>query len=401
LAATVLGIVLLGVSDARAVLVAGVLLTAAGVIAAAAAVRLRLKDVGDTLDQRVGAASLVAVAAFVALLAFFGLGAWDSAQLFFGGLVAVGLVGSGLTLLPSAARRFALSLLVLVHFGGIFVAITAVEPAGQQAPWLSVQAWIRFYRPYLQSLYLVNAHHFSTPDPGPANLLWFCVRYADGSLRWLKVPNRNESPVPLHYQRMLALTESVNSLNPRPPLTEDEIKFELQRLRGAMPIPRSQEDLLSRRNRAGANFLPDPIPPLPVPMSMQFAEPQPYSRMMLSSCARYVARHFPHEHDPSVPVKSMKIYRAQHAILSPAEFAEGRSPLDPRQYRAFFQGEYDPEGNLVDPNEPFLYFFLPMIDVPADWHGGPIAVDGPTQKTRLLDCVKIHAEYKPFEPNNQ
>jgi hypothetical protein len=122
---------------------------------------------------------------------------------------------------------------------------------------------------------------------------------------------------------------------------------------------------------------------------------------MLSSCARYVARHFPHEHDPSVPVKSMKIYRVQHAIVSPAELAEGRSPLDPRQYRAFFQGEYDPEGNLVDPNEPFLYFLLPIVNVPEDWHGGPIAVEGPTQKTRLLDCVKIHAEYKPFEPNNR
>jgi hypothetical protein len=169
-----------------------------------------------------------------------------------------------------------------------------------------------------------------------------------------------------------------------------------------MTIPVAQEDLLSRRNRAGANYLPDPIPPLPLPMAVQYAEPQPYSRRMLSSYARHVAHHFPHELDPSVPVKSIKIYRVQHIIVTAAELAEGHSPIDPRQYKAFYQGEYDPEGNLVDPNnDPFLYFFLPMIYVPQDWHEGPIAADLPMKQMRLLDCVKIHAEYKPFEPKNQ
>jgi hypothetical protein len=401
LGATILGIMLLSVSAAPAAVVVGIVLLGSGAIAAAAAVRLRLKDLGPELDQRVEAASLVAAAAFVALLAFFGMGEWDSARLFFGGLIAVGLVGAGLVLLPSPARRFALSVLVLLHFGGIFVAITAVEPAGQQAPWLSVQAWIRFYRPYLQSMYLINAYHFYSPDPGPANLLWFCVRYEDDSLRWLKIPNRNESPVPMHYQRMLALTESTNSLNPRPPLTEDEIRLELQRLRGAMPIPRSQEEIQRKRMAAGQHFLPKPIPWLPLPMSMQYAEPQPYSRMMLSSYARYVAHHFPHELDPSVPVKSMKIYRVQHAIVSPAELAEGRSPIDPRQYRAFYQGEYDPEGNLKDPDSPFLYWLLPMMYVPKGYPEVPLSADVPMSQMELLDCVKMHAEYKPFEPKNQ
>jgi hypothetical protein len=252
----------------------------------------------------------------------------------------------------------------------------------------------------LQSLYLINAYHFYSPDPGPANLLWFCVRYEDDSLRWLKIPNRSESPVPMHYQRMLALTESTNYINPRLPLTEEEIKLEINKLRGTMPIPRSLQSIEFRRRDAGSKFLPDPIPSLPLPMAMQFREPQAYARTMLSSYARYVAHHFPHELDPSVPVKSLKIYRVMHAIVTPAELAEGRSPLDPRQYGAFFQGEFDPEGNMISPDDPFLYWMLPMIYVPKD-PNVPLGTDLPLDKMRVVDCVKMHAEYKPFEPKNQ
>ena len=55
----------------------------------------------------------------------------------------------------------------------------------------------------------------STPD------LWLLiaplvVQYADDTYREVKIPVRKESPVPLHYQRMLALTESTNQINGQP-----------------------------------------------------------------------------------------------------------------------------------------------------------------------------------------
>jgi hypothetical protein len=133
-------------------------------------------------------------------------------------------------------------------------------------------------------------------------------------------------------------------------------------------------------------------------MTLQFREPQPYALTMLSSYARYVARHLPHELDPKVPVKSVKIYRVTHDILAPAQLAERRSPVDPRLYYAYFQGEYDADGTLINPDDPFLYWLLPMVYVPRDWPKVPFDADLPMEQMRLLDCVKMHAEYRPLEP---
>jgi hypothetical protein len=165
-----------------------------------------------------------------------------------------------------------------------------------------------------------------------------------------------------------------------------------------MPLPRPLEEIQNRRRQAGIFFSPEPIPSLPLPMSAQYREPQPYARSMLSTCARYVAHHLPHDIDPSVPVKSLKIYRVLHNLITPPELAEGNSPLDPRYFLAFYQGEYDRDGNLLNPDDdPFLYWLIPIVEVPEGWPNVPFDSDGPK---RLLDCVKMHAEYKPSGPKN-
>jgi hypothetical protein len=390
---TVAGVALLTANDVRVAVVTGVLLVAAGLIAAAAAVQMRLRAAGDGLDQRVESAGLVAAGAFAALLAFFGLGQWDSGRLFFGALVAVGLVGSVLVLLPVGARRLVLSLLVVLHFGGILTAVTAIPPAGQQAPWLPIQTWMHFYRPYLQSLYLINAYHFYSPEPGPANLLWFCVHYEDGTLRWLKLPNRDESLTPMQYQRLLALTESTNDTKPGLPPSEAE--WQMMKPNDPNRPPRSLDSLVYRRKMAGANFDP-PIPFPAWPLEMQYREPTPYAKQMLSSYARYVIHSLPHELDPNVRARSVKIYRVTHRLIAPAELAQGISPLDPRYFWAYFQGEFDPDGKLLDPEEPFLYWVLPMANLPRDPHA-PAGPEQPTDPARSLDCVKIHGEHTPLE----
>src|SRR5262249_14128695 len=128
---------------------------------------------------------------------------WDSARLLLIPLGIVTLAGSGLVLLPLIARKLVVSLLILLHFGNILVSVTSVRPRNGRAPWLSVQLWSYFYRPYASFMYLNNAYHFYSPEPGPPTLLWFFVRYSDDSGRWIKLPSRKDSPVPMHYQRQL------------------------------------------------------------------------------------------------------------------------------------------------------------------------------------------------------
>ncbi|MCL6639228.1 MAG: hypothetical protein K6T80_06050, partial [Firmicutes bacterium] len=63
---------------------------------------------------------------------------WDSARLLVLILSLGALAAAGLMLLPRVLRRIVFSLLILVHFGGIFCAVMSVPPQ----PWLTTQAWI-------------------------------------------------------------------------------------------------------------------------------------------------------------------------------------------------------------------------------------------------------------------
>src|SRR5262249_16731598 len=116
-------------------------------------------------------------------------------------------------LLPVALRRLAVSLLILLHFSGILAATTNVPPPGANPPWLTMQLWTRFFRPYLNFVYLNNAYHFYSPEPGPATLIFARIEYEDGSSFWEKIPNRKEhvkDPLLIEYYRRLSLVEAVN-----------------------------------------------------------------------------------------------------------------------------------------------------------------------------------------------
>jgi hypothetical protein len=61
-------------------------------------------------------------------------------------------------------------------------------------------------------------------------------------------------------------------------------------------------------------------------------------------------------------VKSVKIYYVTHAILSPEVYRLGvDEPWDPHTYRGYFVGEFDGDGNMIDTQDPFLYWMLPVI----------------------------------------
>jgi hypothetical protein len=333
-------------------------LLGAGLLATAAAVAIRPAS-----------PIILALAAVGAAVAWGGSSPeWDSARLLLGvfGLVAGG--AAVLLLLPRLVRRLIVTLLVFLHFGGIVTAVLSVPPQ----PWLASVVWTYWYRPYLEFMYLNNAYHFYSPDPGPASLLWFRVQYEDGSARWVKLPNRKDFPLGHNYQRRLSLTESTNQL------VAGSANFEL-RLRYRMEAGNQRE-----------------IPMHPeVAPGFQYREPSYYSRWMLKSYARHVIHHYPHLEDPSQKAVAVKIYRVVHNIPLARDLADGLDPFDETTYVPYYQGEYDPEGNLKEPQDPFLYWLIPILKKEkSNVFRSGVGAAGRKPDPRdveLKDYVKIHA----------
>jgi hypothetical protein len=378
----------------------------AGVFLAGVAVHSRLKEASWDLDERVESAGVVAVAAFSALLAYFGVHPdWDSGHLFFGALFLVGLGGSVLIVLPSLARRIALSLIVVFHFGGMLTAVTSVDPPNGQGPWVAKQLWTRVYRPYLEFLYMTNAYHFYSPNPGPPSLLWFAVHYSDGTYQWVKFPDRANSPVGMHYQRMLAMPEHTFMPNPIP-LPSNAQRAEYQMRTGKEFKGRTQEDIYRAREAASEHLLFKEVPGFKGPgripkilsypaVGQQYLEPAEASKKAIASMAKHILWDAPRK-EGAEPV-SVKVYRITHNILGPDQFAQGVSPLEKYLYIPYFFGEYDRQGQLKDAEDPFLWWYIPIIPVPRDFDAAKAATMGymapwpPPPGAKVYDCLEMHA----------
>jgi hypothetical protein len=365
-----------------------------GLILAGLAVSLRLRTAGQELEDRVESAGLLSVAAFATLVGIASTDEdWDSIRLLLAVLACVALTGSVLVLLPRTPRRIVASLWIFFHFGGITTAVTAVAPRDQPAPWLSLQLWARVYRPYLQFMYLTNAYHFYSPDPGPPSLLWFRVQYEDNSYRWIKLPVRKESPFGLHFQRRLALAEMVNQPTTTLPLSEFE-KAQWERHTGQTYDHDTWDVLLQRRQVGATQFEPPLYPPADVMANLQYSEPQDYAKRLVASYARHVARDSPHPHAPEVPVTNVRVYRVTHLIISPGQIAENSDPLDPVFYSPIYLGKFDPDGKLLDPQDPLLYWYVPMVYVPPDYGTGTTNLVMKRDRTpadKFLNGVEVHA----------
>jgi hypothetical protein len=381
LAAGVLALLLPAWSGTVGILVR-VLLILAGLLCAGGAVSLRLYFAGQDVDDRAKSAGLLALAALVPLLCYAAADKdWDTFRLVLTVLTVVAVVGAVLVLLPTVARRVAVSLLLLFHFAGILTAVTSVSPPGADPPWLVSQAWIRVFRPYLQFAYLNNAYHFYSPEPGPPELLWFHIEYADGTSRWEEMPKREQFQTRQEYQRRLALTESVNMLMPNPPALPEELK---------------------QRRLVAATAYQIPVYP-GLSETFQYREPQAYSKKMISAYARHAARNYPNPDNPGVAVEGVKVYRVVHNMLSAEQMDEGYRPLDPTFYAPYYQGEFDKDGNLKDPTDPFLYWLIPIMWVPKDRAQPrmiPIDRKPNPEEFEIVDFTKVHANIKTRKPGS-
>jgi hypothetical protein len=426
-----------------------------GLVVSGAAVARRLQTAGWDFDQRLESAGVLAVAAFAGLLAYFGFDeAWDSMRMALGVLIAVALAGAGLVLMSTTARKIAASVLLLFHFGGIVTAVTSIQPHNAPAPWLATELWVRVYRPYLSFMYLNNAYHFYSPEPGPPSMLWFHLTYKDGTMEWVKVPDRDKSVFPIHHTRLLSITEMSSESSPVPRLNNpnrdfsDDMQWDVilidpkgQPVKGEAGAQRpdglhflaegdfdgkKHAGLLPRRhdavfeeidkdgNKTGKKVqiplgAPYDDPSLPLqPISNQYAEPRTFSREMTRTAARHVARTHLYHGDPANTLQTVKVYRLRHGIIFPREMANGYDVWDPQWYVIYFQGAYDADGNLLsvarDENgsvveqDPLLYWQIPVFRAPKDkktmgWPGMP------PEDTELKDYLTIHAGSSPWDDN--
>ncbi len=317
------------------------LLAAALLLAGVAVLRMLRRGVTD-LEDRTEPTCLLAFAALVAFVTFLALDTdWDSARMLTTVLGVVALLGACLVALPSLPRKILVSLIILFHFGGILTAITAQQPGEAQPPWLMVQVWGHVYHPYLQFFYMSNAYHFYSPEPGPATLMWFRVQYQSGKSRWVKLPSRKVSPVPIYYIRTIAMSETINNFQPTDPDVFDKI--------------------IERRTKAEMIYGVPFYPTREVPITNQYRRPSEYATILTSSYARHIASTSPNPDDPEDPVESVKVYRVTHRILKPEELARGMSPIDKTTYFAYYCGDFDPEGTMIDPNDPLLYWLIPIL----------------------------------------
>jgi len=327
------------------------LLVAFGVIAAGSSISLR-----PTEWKIWGLASIAASGAYLGLPPH-----WDSARLLIAVAAWISVVGVFLTAIPTAYRLSLGSVLVLVHFGGIFTATTQPDPS----PWLSSQIYSRVYHPYLTFTYMRNAYHFYSPEPGPASLLFVLIQYEVDEIdpktgqkklihEWLYLPQRSthmKDPLALTYYRRLAITEMTNGTIPD------------------LFSPQSFEKLDARDRRMGAALGADGkerIPMAPAdfePEYNQYRVPRPdISRYVLPSYAKHLCV----EHSASGRrVKTVKIYRLEHRIVPVQTFVKGTDPYHPALYRAYFLGEYDETGRLIDPEDRMLYWLVPILLKPG------------------------------------
>jgi len=328
-----------------------------------------------------------ALAAAAAALGVGGLpGHWDSFRLLFWALAGVGAAGAVLVASPPAWRVGSVSAVILFHFTGIFLATTSPPPS----PWLTDQVFSRVYYPYLQFVYLRNAYHFYSPNPGPASVLVFLLKTETGTdpqtgqkqykTEWVVIPKRPadvRDPLGLAYYRRLSLTEQVSRGSPGMAMPTDQFE---------------KTDVWYRRFNKRAEVPYHPIDDL----NLQYRLPTPdVTRYVLPSYASHVIL----DHAPDAETAgrtTVKVYRLEHLTTTVERFVKGDDPYHPGTYRPFFLGEFgfvpDPDQpgktkiELVNPQEELLYWLIPVIPRPPT----PNDPDDPYRKG-YLDYLSVHA----------
>ena len=286
---------------------------------------------------------------------------WFTIQRFLLVLGVAALFAAPLAAVDLGTRRAVVSGLILFHFGGILIAVLGHPPN----PWIVNQAWHRIYRPYLQFMYLNNAYHFYSPEPGPQSYLWFRLFYEDEAGKpwgeWYKIPTLNDSgyhghTTSLEYQRMMSITENTISVEY---YSVDSPAFQKLLARRLAWSPKGQKDVPIVGQGPLQGDVVVPLNPALAPIQ-QFQPPLDYIKRYLQSFARHVIHKHQAKHSDR-KYTTVRIYRVIHRIPPKELFFFPLEATDPEFYAPIYFGEYTPEGKLQYADDPLLYWQLPIL----------------------------------------
>ena len=219
------------------------------------------------------------------------------------------------------------------------------------SPWLTDQLFRRVFNPYLQFVYLRNAYHFYSPEPGPASVIAYFLKTETGTdpltgkkrykTQWVVLPTRPtdiRDPMGLGYYRILALNE------------------QLARGSHSLAAPSDQFEKTEMWYRRYNKSAVIPYHPVEAQVLQYKLPPPDVMRYLLPSYSQHVI--LENTPDKETAAKTtVKIYRMEHRNLPGSQMAEGQNPYHPGTYRPFFLGEFDVLGRLVNPQDE-----LPVLD---------------------------------------
>jgi hypothetical protein len=335
---------------------------------------------GTPLGNRLETAVLVTQGGIASMLGSWALywgpdyaDAWDSLRLFLAVVAAVALLAAPLVAASDRVRRLGVSVLVVLHFAAILGAVVSAPPG----PYFVGVVQQYLFRPYTDFMYLNNAYRFYAPDPNAASQIWARIEYEyhvgkDKMVRsrWVKVPDMDEAGhhkylTSVQYTRRLALSEAVARADPMPSVVEIDGKGKqtvakyIKARDLHTPEPQYQgggPGVLGVKLQPTSAIVPmDPSAP-------NYQKPSAVGRRLLSSFARHLLRQpYPDASFADARPVSVKFYRVQHRILSADQMVQGADPRDWIFYMPYYVGKFDAAGTLLDPDDPFLYWLLPIV----------------------------------------
>src|SRR5262245_5904814 len=335
--------------------------------------------IGIAISMRPASAPLLTLAFAGALLARFGIHpAWDSARMVAGFAAIVASIAVLFIALPKPARRLGMSLVLLFHFGGIFVA-GIHAPEGESA-WTQQVAYHFVYRPYLQFIGLNSGYGYFALGPAPEHSTWFCIEYEQGHKRWYKLLEMGDArldPMGLAMRRRSEMTYYCGSYSTNEPSEYQKTAREL-RCEGKNGIPFHPS--LSRLS--------------------QFRPTNEYVHdHALPSLIRHLCKQTEVQHpDGKTCIKSVRVYDVVHRILKPDEL-ETTGFYDPQTYEPYYQGEFDPAGKEVNISDPMRYWLIPIYYESKNRYSPVNANPREIPDDFIfIDGLKRRAGSSPFEP---
>ena len=220
------------------------------------------------------------------------------------------------------ARRIA-SLLIVLHVSAVFVAPFAFACTTRTSSSPFADGLMRWYRPYVDLLYLNHGYAFFAPDPGPSHLVRYRVEFEDGRPPVAGVfPDLKSQRPRLVYHRHFMIAETLYNLytpeDEPPPMGVDPLL--------TASLSESQRRELENANR-------------------QRHEEQvrlwKYRRGQYEALRDSLTRHLKSVHGGS----DVTLTRVEHRPISPGEFEIFRTLDAPHTYEDLPEGSPAPRVN--------------------------------------------------------